>query len=215
MGRNNADFEGVTYGHKIFSDGSVMIHATHKGQQVANIFFGPEIPNAPVPGRYVKNDTFDPFFVKGYNTPQIKKGLWDYGNSVGLNLQKENLEAGMFHVSPKQNRERIQKWGIQPSTVYPGNTSGFFVEKPGKVYPRGVFVSNPPRALYGDDIWKVDLPSGTTSAKLDRSTGDRYLTDSVLPSMVSRVGHFFRNAKGHPEIHWHHEEDCDGKSIYD
>ncbi|CAB4137102.1 hypothetical protein UFOVP325_13 [uncultured Caudovirales phage] len=213
MGANNGDFHGVTYGHDVFKTGQTRVYAkNHRNELIAHMVFNPEVPNAPVPGRYLNNDSFKPWVAQGLDSKGLKEGLWNYAKSAGLNPQKEQLETGMFHVAPKSAREGISGAGLRQSLVIPGSTRGF-TQVPGKEYPRGVFVSNPPRPLYGEDIWKVNQDRAK-SAKLDRSTGDKYLTDRVGSSDVSRVGHFFKNSNGAPEIHWHPEEECDGKSIH-
>jgi hypothetical protein len=213
MGANNADFHGITYGHDVFNSGHARVYAkNHKGELIAHMVFNPEVPNAPVPGRYINNDSTKPWFAKGHDSKALKEGMWDYAKSAGLNPQTENLSAGMFHVAPRTAREGIGATGLKASLVIPGSTRGFN-QVAGKTYPKGVFVSNPPRPLYGEDIWRVNQERAK-SAKLDRSTGDKYLTDRVGSGDVTRVGHFFRNSNGTPEIHWHPEEECDGKSIH-
>lgn len=102
----------------------------------------------------------------------------------------------MYHVSPKENREGIESKGLLRS-----RSAGY--KAMGEA--DGVFVAETPEEDYGDDVYAVHVSGRQTGRN---SIGHTYLTRSVGTSSLKRVGHITRNSDGHPEVHWHREEDC-------
>lgn len=118
----------------------------------------------------------------------------------------------MFHVSPKFNREDIEREGLKAQTV----SNGEYEKGP------GVWVDEEPDPDYGDDIYGIknpptgetirnvfgySRPEGKHDTERDSESTD-YIPHDVPTSDFKRVGHIYRNSNGHPEIHWHPEEEC-------
>lgn len=100
----------------------------------------------------------------------------------------------LFHVSPKENREKIESTGLKPQPQYGWG-------------PKGVYLNpDEPLEQYGDDIYKV---TATNLYHDLNDFGKSMFSRLAIPvSDVKRVGHFYRNNSGHTEVHWHLEEDC-------
>lgn len=122
----------------------------------------------------------------------------------------QQFTGTLFHVSQKSNRKGIEARGIQPSL----NEYDRLNETTGNYEPVsrfGIYLTESPSHNYGHDIWAVNTAKNNiVSSDLDNSH-QKYKTDYFLGrgvSDVKRVGHFYQNPNGHPEVHWHKEEDC-------
>jgi hypothetical protein len=122
-----------------------------------------------------------------------------------------------FHVSPKRNRAGIEANGLEANDAYndQSDTSNGV----------GVFISHEPDPSYGDDIYGIENPPTGRKATIsfmgrtrEYDEGKHDLEDAldtegvfiphdVPTSDFKRIGHVFSN-NGHPEIHWHKEEEC-------
>jgi hypothetical protein len=102
----------------------------------------------------------------------------------------------LFHVSQKENRESIESKGLKPI-------------KPWDDEPAGVYVSSDARADYGDDVYEITPKPGTPIHQdTGEFSGSMFIPKKIPTSDFKRVGHFYRTPEGHPEIHWHPEEEC-------
>jgi hypothetical protein len=105
----------------------------------------------------------------------------------------------LYHVSPRKTREQIEHFGLFARTP---NITGHA--------PRGVYLSmKTPNPVYGDDVYTVTRRKGR-SIRQDPDSSEYYTPQSVPTSDVKRVGHVITNSNGHPEVHWHPEEHCNG-----
>ena len=125
-----------------------------------------------------------------------------------------------FHVSPRGNRDSIQKEGLKAQEQWVD-----WKEEPND---KGVWLSHHPEKDYGDDVWGVqdhELPNTSNNHPIAmfRQPLTKYNPDydneglhirterDVDVSDIKRVGHIYKNPNGHTEVHWHREEDCDGR----
>lgn len=107
-------------------------------------------------------------------------------------------EGRFYHVASKYNRESIAKAGLIP-------------QKPWEDMPKGVYVMpDYPNTAYGDDIYEI-TPSRRTEFHYDpMDPGARYSRRTIRHSDFKRVGHVFED-EGGAEVHWHPEEECQGR----
>ena len=128
-------------------------------------------------------------------------------NNRSLNESKLSLEAaanvvktGIFHTSDKENRESIESQGLVASKPWDDEPKGVYLHV-GKPYPA--------RQDPNQDVYQV-IPT-SSSIPIHKDTGEEgnvFIPRTVPISDFKRVGHFYRTADGHPEMHWHKEEDC-------
>jgi hypothetical protein len=130
----------------------------------------------------------------GKNQARLKE------SKLGPEAAAKAVKAGLFHTSDKENRESIE-------------TKGLLASKPWDDEPKGVYLHvgqpYPARQDPGQDVYQVTPQSSRTP--IHRDTGEEgnvFIPKTVPISDFKRVGHFYRNTSGHPEIHWHTEESC-------
>jgi hypothetical protein len=112
----------------------------------------------------------------------------------------------MYHVSPTYNREYIEKEGLKARYSY-FNMNTEDQHGPGVwVGERPVEEAADPRK--GGDIYSMAAKLATRQD----SQGWPYVPHDIPVSDFKRVGHVHVNSYGHPEIHWHPQEHCDGDS---
>jgi hypothetical protein len=115
------------------------------------------------------------------------------------NADFQGARTTLYHVAPKQARESIESVGLiarRPRIT--GHA------------PKGVFLSmGNPNPQYGEDVYVVRRVKGR-SVRNDPDSMEYYTPTSVPTSDFKRVGHVHQNANGHPEVHWHPEEQCNG-----
>lgn len=115
-----------------------------------------------------------------------------------------------FHFAPKKHRDSIEKTGLFPTP------KGTHVHEEGDV-PRGVYVYNDDESLNhvsgrgsgypNHDIYQVHIPVQHLFEDPWLPDDASYSESAVPPHLITRVGHV--PAEG--ELHWHKEEDCNGR----
>jgi hypothetical protein len=198
----------VYYSHKVFDDGSAMVTAHHPWVVggIGKFSFNPPHEGG---GRTLNVDTFEQGGMTGFKRKGVEEGMWEYAKQAGLSPQHEDFSTGLFHVSPRMNRSSIETRGLIGNSGYEKFTEMTDAAKKRLGDERGVFVGNPPRKLYGDDIYQVAQKKAEV-LRTHKLTGDQYIPGNVRVSDVKRVGHFYQNPNGHTEVHWHPEEECRG-----
>lgn len=109
------------------------------------------------------------------------------------------LKAGLFHSSDRENRESIESRGLIASKPWDDEPAGVYLHV-GKPYPA--------REDGTQDVYQVTPNPNLPVHEDTLEQGNVFIPRKVPISDFKRVGHFYRNADGHPEIHWHKEEEC-------
>lgn len=134
-----------------------------------------------------------------------------------MHPENASSQFDLYHVSPKHNRPGIEKEGLKAQ-----ETTNWGDEDSEEVRGPGVWVDSDPQPDYGEDVWGIkNAPTGKKvpgyfgqqrdemvhDTETD-SSGYSYIPHDVPVSDIKRVGHIHHNENGHPEVHWHREEDC-------
>ena len=122
-----------------------------------------------------------------------------------------------YHVSAKSNRASIERNGLIPGEPWNGkiNRVGVFGALRAKdVGKHALYADDRPYGETegphaGGDIWEFNVPAGNVvndTWTMPRNTAVRHPT-SIPATNLKRVGH----VTGDNEVHWHTEENCDGR----
>ena len=121
-------------------------------------------------------------------------------------LESSN-EGPFVHTAPKQARDSIAAHGLRPSKPgYDEHKGVYVLPHPGEEVSKN-WAEN--ATQYGTDIYEVKK-NPNTKVFLDIQDGalGSFFHKTIKHSDFNRTGHIFHNDEGHPQVHWHKEEEC-------